>query len=88
MLNGDSGESEEDDQGQRLQGSQETAKRALCRSGSAPADSSSSILETAAFPPRQPLRSRIFKLIYLAAIAVATMGWLWMIVEGFAWAVT
>jgi hypothetical protein len=34
------------------------------------------------------LRSRVFKLIYLATIAVATIGWLWLLVEGFAWAIT
>jgi hypothetical protein len=33
------------------------------------------------------MRSRVFRLIYLAAIAVAMIGWLWMLVEGFAWAI-
>jgi hypothetical protein len=34
------------------------------------------------------LRARVFRLIYLTAIAVAMIGWLWFLVEGFAWAIT
>jgi len=30
----------------------------------------------------------VLKLIYFAAIAVATIGWLWMLAEGVAWALT
>jgi cytochrome b561 len=34
------------------------------------------------------MRARTFKLIYLTAIAVPMIGWLWLLVEGFAWAIT
>jgi hypothetical protein len=30
--------------------------------------------------------SRVFKLLYLTAIAAAMIGWLWMLVKGLAWA--
>jgi hypothetical protein len=32
------------------------------------------------------MRSRIFRLVYLTAIAVAMIGWSWMLIEGLAWA--
>jgi hypothetical protein len=32
------------------------------------------------------VRSRAFKLAYLTAIAVAMIGWSWMLVVGLAWA--
>jgi hypothetical protein len=28
------------------------------------------------------VRSRVFKIVYLAAIALATIGWFWMLAEG------
>jgi hypothetical protein len=34
------------------------------------------------------MRARVFRLLYLTAIAGAMMGWLWLLVEGFAWAIT
>jgi hypothetical protein len=33
------------------------------------------------------MRARTFRLLYLTAIAVAMMGWVWMLVEGIAWAI-
>jgi hypothetical protein len=33
------------------------------------------------------MRARVFRLLYLAAIAVAMMGWVWMLVEGIARAI-
>jgi len=30
--------------------------------------------------------SRAFRILYLTAIAVAMIGWLWMLAESFAWA--
>ncbi len=32
------------------------------------------------------MRARLFRVFYLTAIAVAMMGWLWMLVEGVVWA--
>jgi hypothetical protein len=32
------------------------------------------------------MRSRIFRLVYLTAVAVAMIGWSWMLIEGLAWA--
>ena len=32
--------------------------------------------------------ARAFGVLYLAAIAVAMIGWLWILAEGFAWAIT
>ena len=32
------------------------------------------------------MRSRGLRIVYLAAIAVAMIGWLWMLFEGFTWA--
>jgi len=32
------------------------------------------------------MRSRILRLVYLTAIAVAMIGWSWMLIEGLAWA--
>jgi hypothetical protein len=32
------------------------------------------------------VRARFLKLLYLAAIAVAMIGWLWLLVKGLAWA--
>jgi hypothetical protein len=34
------------------------------------------------------MSARVFGFLYLAAIAVAMIGWLWILVEGFAWAIT
>jgi hypothetical protein len=33
------------------------------------------------------MRARVFKLLYLTAIAVAMVGWVWMLVEGFTWTI-
>ena len=33
------------------------------------------------------MRARIFGLLYLTAVAVAMIGWLWILVEGLAWAI-
>jgi len=30
------------------------------------------------------MRARVFKLLYLIAIAVAMMGWLWLLIEAIA----
>jgi hypothetical protein len=32
------------------------------------------------------MRSRLFRTLYLFAIAVATAGWLWMLAQGLVWA--
>jgi hypothetical protein len=32
------------------------------------------------------VRTRIFRLVYLTAIAVAMIGWSWMLIESLAWA--
>lgn len=34
------------------------------------------------------MHSNAFRILYLTAIAVAMLGWLWMLVEGIAWAIT
>lgn len=34
----------------------------------------------------RPVNARIFRLIYLAVIAVAMIGWSWIIFQGLAWA--
>jgi hypothetical protein len=34
------------------------------------------------------MRARVFGILYLAAVFIAMLGWLWMFVEGFAWAIT
>jgi hypothetical protein len=31
------------------------------------------------------MRSDLFKILYVAAIAVATVGWVWVLVEGLVW---
>jgi len=33
------------------------------------------------------MRARLFRVLYLTAIAVAMMGWLWMLFEGIGWAI-
>jgi hypothetical protein len=33
------------------------------------------------------MRARVFRLLYLTAIAVAMIGWLWMLFEGISWAI-
>jgi hypothetical protein len=33
------------------------------------------------------MRARLFRVLYLTAIAVAMMGWLWMLAEGIGWAI-
>jgi len=33
------------------------------------------------------MRAPVFRLLYLTAIAGATMGWLWLLVEGLTWAI-
>ncbi len=34
------------------------------------------------------MRARVLGFLYLTAIAVAMIGWLWVLAEGFAWAIT
>jgi hypothetical protein len=34
------------------------------------------------------MRARLFRLLYLTTIAVAMMGWLWLLIEGIARAIT
>jgi hypothetical protein len=34
------------------------------------------------------MNAGVFGFLYLAAIAVAMIGWLWILAEGFAWAIT
>jgi hypothetical protein len=34
------------------------------------------------------MSARLFGFLYLAAIAAAMIGWLWILAEGFAWAIT
>jgi len=31
------------------------------------------------------MRSRVFRTVYLSAILVATIGWLWMLAQGLVW---
>jgi hypothetical protein len=31
------------------------------------------------------MRSRLFEILFIAAIAVAMIGWMWVLVEGVAW---
>jgi len=33
------------------------------------------------------MRARVIKLLYLTAIAVVMIGWVWMLVEGFTWTI-
>jgi hypothetical protein len=33
------------------------------------------------------MRARVFRLLYLTAIAVAMIGWLWMLFEGISWVI-
>jgi len=33
------------------------------------------------------MRARLFRLLYLTAIAAMMTGWVWMLVEGIAWAI-
>jgi hypothetical protein len=34
------------------------------------------------------MRARVFGILYLAAVFIAMLSWLWMFFEGFAWAIT
>jgi hypothetical protein len=33
------------------------------------------------------MRARLFRVLYLTAVAVTMMGWVWMIVEGIEWVI-
>jgi hypothetical protein len=43
--------------------------------------------DIAALQSKVVMRARVFRLLYLTAIAVAMLGWMWMLVEGFARAI-
>ncbi|MES2193592.1 MAG: hypothetical protein V4517_04190 [Pseudomonadota bacterium] len=43
---------------------------------------------TSSHLPIVAMRSSAFHILYLTAISVAMFGWLWMLFEGIAWALT